>query len=985
MRADVDVRVENRESRRHARDDSGPHPVLTCRRLTPGYGTTLRTLFLPPTYQDSAESGRLILRDGSSAFIRPSEPGDHDALREFFHQLSPESKRRRFFSTADPAESLLERQCDSSNPRSQLTLIVSRVVEGASRIIATGSYVARDEASAEVAFAVDDEFQGKGLGGLLLERLALLAARHGFVRFWALTLLGNQMMLETFRQSGFSIHSKIEDESVEIDFSVAPSEGSVSRSEIRDRVFTTASLRPFFRPRSVAVVGASLETSGVGMRILEALSKGGFQSAVYAASPALPSVAPWPAYPSARELPQGTDLAILVAPRDAVLETVDDCAAAGIRAVVVVTAGFAEAGAEGRALQEKLLQKVRGHGMRVVGPNSMGLLNTDPAVRLNASLSSTLPPSGGVAMLSQSSALGLAMLALARQRHVGISTFISVGNKADISGNDLLQYWQGDEATRVILLYLESFGNPRRFARVARGVSSGKPIVVVKPGRRSASLEAGSGPAALVEDDAAVDALFRQTGIIRAETLDEMFDIASALDRQPLPAGRRVAILSDRSGPGILCAGACEAARLSVPPLSDSTAKRLGAFLPAGAAIGNPLELAASATPEQYARALEALLLDREVDSLIAIQSPLDADESAAMLEAIRQGTAGGRAAGGGGKPVLACLVAMENVGGPIALADESLPAYAYPESAARVLGKIATYAVWRARPHGIIPDFDDIDPASARRTCQEAIQARGPGWLTAQEAREVLQAMRVPMAPGGVARTAEEAAKLARKVGFPVAVKSASPAIFHKTEKAAVQLNVSDEAAVRKAFEAIRRSLETDGSHVVNDGVLVQPMVKDHVEVTVGMFEDASFGPLIAFGLGGIHVEVIADPAVRITPLTNRAAAAMVRETRGYPLLAGYRGCPRADIEAIHDLLLRVSRLVEEVPDLAELELSPVFVGPPGKGCLILDSRIRVAHPREGRAARYTTTAPALRVAAPSPSPLASAIVEGASHDRIR
>jgi acetate---CoA ligase (ADP-forming) len=945
----------------------------------------MRTLFLPPTYQDSAESGRLILRDGSTAFIRLSEPGDLDALREFFHQLSPESKRRRFFSTADPAETLLGRQCDSSNPRVQLTLIVSRVVEGASRIIATGSYVARDEASAEVAFAVDDEFQGKGLGGLLLERLALLAARHGFVRFWALTLLGNQLMLETFRQSGFPIHSKIEDESVEIDFSVAPSEDSVSRSEMRDRVFTTASLRPFFQPRSIAVVGASRDTSSIGLRILEALSKGGFQGPIYAASPDLPSIAPWPAFASAREIPHGTDLAIMVTPRDAVLEAVDDCAAAGVRALVVVTAGFAEAGAEGRALQQKLLEKVRGHGMRVVGPNSMGLLNTDPAVRLNASVSPTLPPSGSVAMLSQSGALGLAMLALARQRHVGISTFISVGNKVDISGNDLLQYWEGDEATRVILLYLESFGNPRRFARVARAVSRGKPIVVVKPGRRAASLESGSGAAALVADDTAVDALFRQTGVIRAETLDEMFDLASALDRQPLPAGRRVAILSDQSGPGALCAGACEAARLSVPPLSDATAKRLVAFLSAGTAIGNPLELAAPASPDQYARALESLLLDREVDSVIAIQTPLDADESAAMLEAIRQGTAGGRAAGGAGKPVLACLVAKEDASGPIILAGESIPTYAYPESAARVLGKIATYAVWRAGPHGIVPDFDDIDPASARGTCRRAIEERGAGWLTANEARAVLRAMHLPVAAGGVAHTADEATKAARSVGFPVAVKSASPKVFHKTEKGAVHLNVTDEAAVRRAFGVIRDSLEAEGRLVAKEGVLVQPMVKSNVEVTVDMFEDPSFGPLIAFGLGGIHVEAIADPAVRVTPLTDRAAAAMVRETRGYPLLAGYRGYPPADIEAIHDVLLRVSRLVEEVPDIAELELSPIFAGSPGEGCRILDSRIRVALPQKGRAARYTTTATAFRRMVEGSNSVESMTFAGALHDRIR
>jgi acetate---CoA ligase (ADP-forming) len=872
----------------------------------------VRALFLPPTYQDSAESGRLILRDGSAAFIRLSEPGDRDALREFFHQLSPESKRRRFFSTAEPAEALLARQCDSSNPRSQLTLIVSRIVGGTSRIIATGSYVARDKATAEVAFAVDDDFQGKGLGGLLLERLALLAARYGFVRFWALTRVENQLMLETFRQSGFPLHSKIEDGCVEIDFSVAPSEDSVSRSEMRDRVFTTASLHPFFRPRSVAVIGASRDASGLGCRILDAVVAGGFRGPIYAVNPNATRVGSLPAYPSARQIPQGTDLAVVAIPRAAVLSAVDDCAVAGVRALVVVTAGFAEADEQGRALQEKLLERVRGHGMRVVGPASMGLVNTDPDVRLNASLSPGLPPRGSVAMSSQSGALGLAMLALARQRHVGVSTFINVGNKADISGNDLLQYWQGDEGTRVILLYLESFGNPRRFARIARAVSRSKPIVVVKAGRGAAGglggpqgppLEApgpetaGPGPEALVAGDAPLDAFLRQTGVIGAETLDEMFDLAAALDRQPLPAGRRVAILSDGGGPGILCAAACEAARLSVPPLSDSTKARLTAFLSPSTMIGNPLELGFSLSADPYRQAIKTLLTADEVDALIAIHTPLDPDGSAATLEAIRQATAEGRAGGGAGKPVLACLVAKDDAGEPIVLAGESIPTYAFPESAARVLGKVAAYAEWRAGPHGIIPDFDDIDPASARRICRKAIEERGPGWLSAEEARAVLDAMRLPLAAGGVA----------------------------------------------SAFGA-------------REGVLVTPMVGSDLEVRVRMVEDPSFGPLIAFGLGGIHVEVTADMGVRVTPLTDRAAAAMVRDIRGYPLLEGYRGHPPADIEAIQDVLLRVSRLVEEVPDIAELEASPIFVGPPGEGCRIGDARIRVALPQKGRATRYTT-----------------------------
>jgi acyl-CoA synthetase (NDP forming)/GNAT superfamily N-acetyltransferase len=983
----------------------------------------MRTLFLPPAYQDSAESGRLILRDGSTAFIRLSEPGDRDALREFFQQLSPVSRRRRFFSSADPAEALLARQCDSSNPRSQLTLIVSRILGGASRIIATGSYVARDDASAEVAFAVDDEFQGKGLGGLLLERLALLAARHGFVRFWALTRVENQLMLETFRQSGFPLHSKVDDECVEIDFAVAPSEDSVSRSEVRDRVFTTASLHPFFRPRSIAFIGASRDTSSIGRRILDSLVAGGFPGPIYAVNPNASRIETFPTYPSARQIPQGADLAILAIPWGGLLEAVDDCAVAGVRALVVVTGGFAESDGPGRALQEKLVERARGHGMRVVGPNSMGLLNTDPDVRLNASLSPSLPPQGTIAMSSQSGALGLAMLALARRRQLGVSTFVSVGNKADISGNDLLQYWQGDEATRVILLYLESFGNPRRFARIARGVSQAKPIVVVMAERRAAgglggpqgpppelaeqpprgfggpqgpllkSLDntpspeaARPGVAVLVAGHDPVNALFRQTGVMRAETLDEMFDLAAALDRQPLPAGRRVAILSDGGGPGILCASACQAARLSVPPLSDSTKERLAAFLSPGTTIANPLELAFSSSADPYARAVETLLAAREVDALIAIHTPLDSNGSDAMLDAIRQGTAAGRAAGGGGKPVLACLVAKDGAGTPIVLAGESIPTYAFPESAARVLGKVAAYAEWRARPRGIIPDFDDIDPASARQTCRMAIEERGAGWLSAEEGRAVLTAMRLPLVPAGVARSAGEAAQLARNIGFPVVVKLASRRILHKMEKGWVYLGVADEAAVESAFEAIRRSAEADDSLGAMEGVLVQPMVGSNVEVVVSMLEDPSFGPLIAFGLGGIHVEMITDVSVRVTPLTDRAAAAMVREIRGYPLLEGYRGHPPADIKAIHDVLLRVSRLVEEVPGIAELMLSPIFVGPPGEGCRIGDSRIRVALPRKGQAARYTTASPsAVRSVADASTSVEGTIVEGVAHDRDR
>ena len=395
-----------------------------------------------------------------------------------------------------------------------------------------------------------------------------------------------------------------------------------------------------------------------------------------------------------------------------------------------------------------------------------------------------------------------------------------------------------------------------------------------------------------------------------------------------------------------------------MPPLSDSTKERLAAFLPPSTTIGNPLELFFASSADPYARALETLLLASEVDALIAIHTPLDASESAV--------DAGGDPAGHGGgargrrrRQAGPRLPAWRRTtpAAPIVLDGESIPTYAFPESAARVLGKVATYAVWRAGPHGIIPDFDDIDPDSARAICRWAIEERGAGWLTAEEARAVLGAMNLPVAPGGVARNGRRGrSSWPENVGFPVVGQARRRRrILHKTEKGGVHLNLDDEAAVRDAFEAIRRSFEADGSLEAKEGVLVAPMVGGDVEVRVSMFEDPSFGPLIAFGLGGIHVEVIADVAVRVTPLTDRAAAAMVREIRGYPLLEGYRGYPPADIEAIHDVLLRVSRLVEEVPDIAELELSPIFVGPPGEGCRIADARLRVALPRKGRVAGHT------------------------------
>jgi acetyl coenzyme A synthetase (ADP forming)-like protein len=908
----------------------------------------MATAFIPRAaplpVQEPVDSDLVLLRDGTAATVRRARQEDREALRAFFQQLSPVSRWHRFFSMGLPSAKLVASLCDSTNPQSALTLVVTHTYPAGPRIVAAGSYLARDAKTAEVAVAVADAFQGNGLGTLLLERLAMAAVRQGFTRFWAVTHADNRAMREVFQESGFALREKGEGREVEVDLSIIPSETTLTRLETRHQVATTASLRPFFKPRAVAVVGASRDPRSIGYRLLDALVRNRFQGPVYPVNPRASELAGLRVYSSVRELPEPVDLAVLVVPPQAVLSVVDDCAVRGVRALVVVTAGFAEVGAPGQELQRQLVEKVRGYGMRLIGPNCLGLLTTDPEVKLNASFAPVFPPPGPVAMSSDSGALGLAILNGAGRLDLGISGFVSVGNRADVSSNDLLEYWEGDERTGVILLYLESFGNPRRFARIARRVSRKKPIVAVKAGRtRAGRRAAGSHTAALAASDVAIDALFHQTGVLRAETLEEMLDLAAALGNQPLPRGRRLGVVTNAGGPAILCADAGEAAGLSLPPFSETTRSRLAEFLPATASLTNPVDLIASATPEQYRRAIPLLLGSGEIDCLVVIYVTVSVAQAGDFARAIAEGVAAARAAGLSAPPVLVCLMQEEGLCALHVSEHERLPCFTFPEAAARVLGKAAAYAEWRAQPPGQVPQFKDIDMDSARALCRKALQERGAGWLTTEEARLVLKALHLPVAPGGVARTADEAATLAKSLGFPVAVKLASHRLVHKTEIGGVRLDLHDETAVRQAFKAIRDRLAADHDLDAMEGVLVQPMVSGGTEVMVGMTQDPLFGPLLAFGLGGIHVEILGDVCFRVTPLTERDAADMVRSIRGYRLFQGYRGHPAADVAAIEEVLLRVSHLVEEVPEICELDLNPIFALPPGQGCRIVDARIRV------------------------------------------
>ncbi len=702
-----------------------------------------------------------------------------------------------------------------------------------------------------------------------------------------------------------------------------------------------ASLRPLFEPRAVAVVGASRSPGNIGHRVLAAPLDAHFQGPVYPVNPRASVVRCLRAYPSVRALPEPVDLAIVCAPRDSVADVVGDCAAAGVKALVVITAGFAEIGSAGERLQAELLAAVRGANMRMVGPNCFGLLNTAKAFQLNATFAPINPPGGTVSMASQSGALGLAILATARHRGVGIAQFVSVGNQADVTSTDLLEYWENAPGTEVILLYVESFGDPRRFARIARRVSRRKPIVALKSGRSGAGARAaGSHTAALAASDVAVEALCRQTGIIRAERLEEMFDLAAALSTQPLPRGRRVGIITNAGGPAILAADACEAAGLVLPELSPAVQQQVAEYLPPTASVCNPIDMIASADANQYRRTVEAVLRSGEVDALIVICIPIgfsDLCEVASAVEAART-------AATDAPPMPLCAIWMTEDAEPPGPSGQPIPVFHYPEAAAQVLGRLADYAEWRGQPVGSAAPVAALDAAAVQAICDRSVAETGGGWLSAVATRRLLAAAGFSLLPGGIALDADQAVALAEEVGYPVAIKLASRIILHKTEVGGVQLNLSGPEPVRTAFRKIAQELHDRGQAEALEGVIVQPMMSSGVELMVGMTHDRLFGPLIAFGLGGIHVEILKDVCFRITPLTEPDVQAMVRGIKGYRLLEGYRGHPSADVPAVTALLLRLSQLVEAVPAIEEVDFNPVMALPPGHGCRIIDARIRVA-----------------------------------------
>ncbi|MFO0804311.1 MAG: acetate--CoA ligase family protein [Gemmataceae bacterium] len=907
---------------------------------------------IPLPTQGELQSGLLILRDGTTAQLRPVRPEDKDEVGRFFHGLSFASRRHRFFSVAEPDANVIRRITEARDPQTGLSLAVTRSVNGVPHVIALGSYFATRDAAAEVAVAVADEFLGKGLGTLLLERLARLASVSGFTRLWCQAAADDTAMLGVLHATGFVLSERMDHGVVHVSLDLTATPSSVGGEAARDAEATVASLVPFFKPSAIAVVGVSRTPGSVGRNVFERLLESGFTGAIHPVNPHTTEIAGAKCVASVRAIAGAVDLAIIAVPTSSVSGVVDDCAAKGVRAIVVLTAGFAESGSAGAALQDELLAKVRDNGMRMIGPNCLGMLNADPAVRMNATFAPVFPPSGRVAMSAQSGAVGLAAIQAAQRSGLGISSFVSVGNKADVSGNDLLQYWEADPATSVILLYLESFGNPRRFARIARRVGLGKPIIALHSGLTGAGRRAaGSHTAALASKAKSVDALFTQTGVLRVQSLEEMFDAALVLASQPLPAGRRVGIVTNAGGPAILCADACESNGLLVPELSHELKEKLAAFLPSGLHANNPLDLIAGASASAFRDALEAMLTSREVDAAIAIFTPVGLATQQDVTQAFGDALAAARGRGCT-VPMLACIVGPAADRSELRFATENVPCFPFPEPAARALAKAAGYAEWRSKPRGEFPELKAIRPDEARTVCRTTLESRGPGWLSVEEVQRVLQSLGLPVVPTVVARTPDEAVCAAVNLGLPVTLKVSSRLLVHKSDVGGVKLNLKTVEEVRKAAGDIVAAIASEHGPEAMDGLVVQPMLGGGIELAAGVVRDPAFGPLIGFGLGGTLVEVLDDVVFRVAPLTDRDAAEQVRSIRGFKLLTGYRGRSPADLAAVENLLLRLSRLAEEVEEIDEIDLNPVFALEPGSGCRIADARIHV-RPKPVSAAR--------------------------------
>jgi acetyl coenzyme A synthetase (ADP forming)-like protein len=885
---------------------------------------------------ETAPAVDVALRDGGTVRVRLVRPADEDALRAFLGELSDNSRWLRFF-TAGPDLDAAARLFVGDSGRG---LVV--VAGDPERIVAHAGYMRESEDRAEIAFEVADDWQGRGIATVLLAHLAELAQTDGIATFTASVLAGNHMMIKVFRDSGFAVdvRSLPGELSVEMPADLTPA--GRARFEARERVAAEAAVAHVLRPAAVALIGVSQRPGSVGGAVLGNLLGAGFKGRLCVVHPRAEDFTGVESYRSLADVPWPVELAVIAVPAAGVNDVARDCAAAGVRALVVVSAGFAELGGGGTARQAELLAICRAAGMRLVGPNCLGVLNT--VTGLNASFAPEAPPDGHVAFASQSGAFGIAAVAEAARRGLGISSFVSTGNKADLSGNDLLQFWENDAATGVVGLYLESFGNPQRFGRIARRVAAVKPVIAVKSGRSAAGARAAASHtgALVAASDATVDALFRHSGVIRTGTVGELFDVAALLAGQPLPPGDRVGIVTNAGGPGIACADACAAAGLRVDPIATRTRRQLKHGLPAEASVANPVDMIASASADDYRRTIETLAADPGVDAIVAIFIPPLVTQAPDVAAALRAAAVTTHEAG---KPLLAVWMAQDDAERARLAAGDGVPAYATPEEAVRALAHAAGYARWQraAAAEEAAPAGIDADAAAA--VVAESL-AGGGGWLVPDRVAALLHAYGISQVEARIAATPAAVGRCAAELGGPVAIKAIAPGLVHKADVGGVRLGLDGPSAATRAAREIGTSIRAAGRVPV--GYVVQAMAPPGVEILVGAVGDPDFGPVVACAAGGGNVELLGDVQTRLAPLSRADATEMLEALRTYPLLDGYRGAPRADVSALQDVLVRVAALVAAHPEIAELDCNPVLVSP--AGAVVVDARVRIETPRRAR-----------------------------------
>lgn len=864
---------------------------------------------------------RALLADGRVVWIRVVAPGDEAAVIDLHRRLSDRDKYLRFFGPVRAGwEAIAQR---ITRPADGTHAALGAYLDGS--LIGVANFeVLGEPTTAEIALVVDGRAQAHGVGTLLLEHLASMGRQRGLRRFVAEVLAENSRMMRVFVDAGLRYRVSATGPERHVEISLEEGEEFLDAVGERERVADVASLTAVLRPGSIVVVGAGRRVDSVGHAVLRNLRDSGYTGILSAVNPHADEVAGVRCWPSVTAMPGSTDLAVVCVPAAGVPDAVEECGRRGVRAVVVISAGLT-----GSELGSRLLDAVRRHGMRLVGPNCIGVANTDPAVGMNATFVRGEVPAGNVGVVTQSGGVGIALLELLRQLGLGVSTFVSTGDKYDLSGNDLLRWWQRDPTTDLAVLYLESFGNPRKFGRVARALARTKPVLAVRSANSDVAQRAAASHTAAAATPAVTrDALFEQSGVIAVDTVSELIDVVAALSWQPLPVGNRVAVLSNAGGAGVLAADACVRSGLELPALTEQTRRALARLLPAQASLDNPIDTTAAVDATTFGACLAVVLADDAVDAVIAAGVPTALGDP---IHSVAQQT------GLAGKPVLVARPGQLASVSSLAATPATLVSYADPASAAAALGRMAQYAAWRRAPMGMTRRLTDVDVESARALVGDHLTAApSGGWLDPGATWELLGHFGLPAVRSVVARSVEDAVTAAGALGWPVALKVIAEGVLHKSSAGGVALHVRDAPELRAAMDHFRQVF---GPAV--RGVQIQPMVERGRELIVGISADEVFGPLVVFGLGGTDTDLIADRTARLSPLSDVDAERLVRGLRASPALFDPDAANPLPTDGLIDILLRVSQLADQVPEVVELDLNPVVVT--SRTCVVLDARVRL------------------------------------------